>query len=44
MSQSEIALAQYALTGTCFNAHSLVSVLFAFNPEQVATTMNIKFM
>ena len=35
-----MALAQYALTGKWFNAHSLVLVLFAFNPELVARTRN----
>ena len=35
-----MALAQYVLTGKCFNAHSLVLVLFAFNPELVASTRN----
>ena len=44
MSQSGVDLAQYALTGTRFNAHSLVLVLFAFNSELVATTMNGKFI
>ena len=39
MSQSGMALAQYVLTNTCFNAHSFVFVLFVFNPELVATAM-----
>ena len=42
MSQSEVALAQYVLTGKRFNAHSLVLVHFASNQEPVATTMNGK--
>ncbi len=40
MSHSGMALAQHLSTGKCFNAHSLALVLFAFNLELVATTMN----
>ena len=35
-------MAQQVLTAKYFNAHSLVLVLFAFNPERVTTTMNGK--